>query len=531
MSTATAGAPSPWILDAKRDLLLFIASPVVIFPILLLALVRWAPPDVYLLVSAFGALGHHLPGMMRAYGDRGLFERFKVRFIVAPVFLVAVCLYFAFTQPMTTTIVAYSWGVYHGAMQSHGFHRIYDSKRKSLDKLTARLDQLLLFSWFGVGIFFSPTRVPYLLEGFYLAGAPIIAPSVISALRIAVGVVAAAITIAFIVNAVVRTKQGQPPSPVKLLSLCCTIALWLFANIAIENLLVGIVLFELFHDTQYLTIVWLFNQGRAAKDANSGGFTRWLFGQGVSRVPLYLAMIAAYGSLVLVRERIPQGTVHQALAAVLVASAFLHFYYDGFIWKLRDKETSAALGLEGARGAGPSRLALPSWAVHGSKWALFVAPLALLAIGHARSPRTPEDVVMAVAQSAPDAVQVQWNLAQSKHQRGDLDGAIAGYRTVVERETWDRGLVAKAKGNLALALTSRAEQLLAEGRVADATPLLSEAGGLDPTLARRVAASAQGAAAAGDRATALRQIQLALGLAPSDPDIAALASQMGILGH
>ena len=47
----------------------------------------WSAEDIYLFVAAFGAMGHHLPGMIRAYGDRALFQRFRWRFICAPIFL------------------------------------------------------------------------------------------------------------------------------------------------------------------------------------------------------------------------------------------------------------------------------------------------------------------------------------------------------------------------------------------------------------------------------------------------------------
>ena len=40
---------------------------------------------------------------------------------------------------------------------------------------------------------------------------------------------------------------------------------WWYANIAVSNLLLGILLFELFHDVQYLSIVWVFNRSRAAR--------------------------------------------------------------------------------------------------------------------------------------------------------------------------------------------------------------------------------------------------------------------------
>ncbi|PYJ70411.1 MAG: hypothetical protein DME75_09330 [Verrucomicrobia bacterium] len=62
-----------------------------IIPVFVVAQARWSAEDIYLFVAAFGAMGHHLPGMIRAYGDRALFQRFRWRFIFAPIFLVVVC--------------------------------------------------------------------------------------------------------------------------------------------------------------------------------------------------------------------------------------------------------------------------------------------------------------------------------------------------------------------------------------------------------------------------------------------------------
>jgi hypothetical protein len=83
---AAARKQGLWILDSWRDLVLYVCTPLVILPIFLLAQARWSAQDIYLFVAAFGAMGHHLPGMIRAYGDRALFQRFKWRFIFAPIF-------------------------------------------------------------------------------------------------------------------------------------------------------------------------------------------------------------------------------------------------------------------------------------------------------------------------------------------------------------------------------------------------------------------------------------------------------------
>src|SRR5438552_12106809 len=61
---AAAGRkPNLWILDSWRDLILYVCTPLLIVPVFVLAQARWSAEDIYLFVAAFGAMGHHLPGM------------------------------------------------------------------------------------------------------------------------------------------------------------------------------------------------------------------------------------------------------------------------------------------------------------------------------------------------------------------------------------------------------------------------------------------------------------------------------------
>ena len=83
--SATMPKRKLWILNSWRDLILYVGTPLLIIPLFAVAQARWSAQEIYIFVAAFGALGHHLPGMIRAYGDRALFERFRWRFIVAPV--------------------------------------------------------------------------------------------------------------------------------------------------------------------------------------------------------------------------------------------------------------------------------------------------------------------------------------------------------------------------------------------------------------------------------------------------------------
>src|SRR5947209_17307294 len=191
-----------WILHRLRDLILYFATPLLIIPLFTLAQARWNAQEIYLFVAAFGAMGHHLPGMIRAYGDRALFERFRWRFIIAPVFLLAVCVGFYFWDIKTNPVVliVFLWGVWHGMMQTYGFGRIYDAKTASFAALTRRLDFVTCGTWFAAGVILSPARMTDTLEGFYGCGLPFISPAGIHALQQTLLFAAVAVSILWLAN-------------------------------------------------------------------------------------------------------------------------------------------------------------------------------------------------------------------------------------------------------------------------------------------------------------------------------------------
>src|SRR5260370_24860969 len=71
------------LLDSWRDLILYVCTPLLLVPIFIGAQGLWAAEDIYLFFAAFGAIGHPLPGLIRAYGHRPLLQRFPWRFICA----------------------------------------------------------------------------------------------------------------------------------------------------------------------------------------------------------------------------------------------------------------------------------------------------------------------------------------------------------------------------------------------------------------------------------------------------------------
>jgi len=388
---AAAPRKNLWILNSWRDLILYVGTPLLLVPLFALAQARFSAQDIYVFVAAFGATGHHLPGMIRAYGDRALFERFRWRFIFAPIFLVAICVAFTWWDMKGLILVVFFWGVWHGMMQTYGFCRIYDAKMGSFAALTRRLDFATCGIWFGAAVLLSSQRMTDTLETYYASGAPYIPPSVLHSVQQIMLFVALAVSVLFLVNFARMWVQGKRPNPVKLALLATSIAFWWYCNNGVTNILAGIALFEVFHDVQYLSLVWIYNRNRVEKDSSIGGFMRFVFRRSGSLVGVYIGLVFAYGSLGIFKERVDVETIKRVLTGVVAASGLLHFYYDGFIWKVRERSTRESLGLAGGIASAQSNNFLPSWLLHGLKWVgVFVIPLAALWIGqtHGTAPET-----------------------------------------------------------------------------------------------------------------------------------------------
>ncbi len=445
-----------WILDSWRDLILYVGTPLLIIPLFTLAQARWSAQEIYLFVAAFGAMGHHLPGMIRAYGDRALFERFRWRFIIAPIFLLAVCVGFYFWDIKTNPVVmiVFLWGVWHGMMQTYGFGRIYDAKTGSFAALTRRLDFATCGIWFAAGVILSPARMTDTLEGFYGCGLPFISPGGIHALQQTLLFAAVAVSILWLANYGRMWVAGTRQNPVKLALFITSVAFWWYCNNGVANILAGIALFEVFHDVQYLSLVWIYNRNRVEKDSSIGGFMRFIFRRSGSLIGLYVGLVFAYGSIGYLNSHIGMETLTRLLTGVVAASGLLHFYYDGFIWKVREKSTRQSLGLAGGTADVKLGSFLPGWALHGSKWMVaFVIPLTAMWFGKVYRAAPAVERTGYVAADLPNSARAHYNYGAALQELGRPDEAEKEYQTALR---FDPDYV-KVHVNLALVYMSKSK--------------------------------------------------------------------------
>jgi hypothetical protein len=147
-AAAPATVGSPWFRSAPYDLLWILAVPVFTWPLVMLGQQAWGAPLLNQLIL-LTATGHYFATFVRAYGDERLFERFRVRFLLAPAVLLATCVgMFATGNAAPLLVVTAGWAFWHWLAQAFGFARIYDAKIGSFRPLTAWLDRAVVIAGF-----------------------------------------------------------------------------------------------------------------------------------------------------------------------------------------------------------------------------------------------------------------------------------------------------------------------------------------------------------------------------------------------
>lgn len=416
-------ASSRWILGPWRDLVLFVATPVLVLPLGLAMSSQISGEQILFWVLAFGALGHHLPGLLRAYGDRELFQRFRWRFIVVPLVLLPICGLFFVDQLVGMKLIVLSWGVWHFLMQTYGFARIYDAKSGSGTRMSRWLDWGMCIGWFGAAVLHSPRRVGEFLGMAYQAGLPVDLSLPIDGVRVCWDGFTLVVTVLAVGQLSWRALRGQPISGGKLLLLVISFSFFWYCNVSLTNLVMGIAMFEIFHDIQYLAIVWSFNRRRVDSGAGVGALTRFLFRNSGSLVGLwiglYVGLVLAYGSLSIIVDRVSSEQWRNLLYGIIATSNLLHFYYDGFIWKVREASTRRSLGVgdsAASASVAPTGATAIAWR-HWLSWLVMAGLAWVLFITESRRAERGEvgdlEMARAVVQQVPGSVPARNELART----------------------------------------------------------------------------------------------------------------------
>lgn len=374
-----------WVLDPFQDTLLIIAAPLLAAGLALLTMQHYgAAQGAVLIITTHIILtiAHHLPTFIRIYGDVDLFRRFKWHFVLGPVvplvFAAGVLTYINMQQYrveyfLYLWIFLSLWDPWHFLRQHFGFMRIYDRHNAAPRLLASRLDWAVSGFWFLHIMVASADWLPGLLADLYRsANIPLLLAlptGLVPVLHSLTWWLAVAATLVYGGYTLWCFRLGYFVSPAKIALLVCTFGVmyftytpndWILQLVPEWSFKVGFATVGIVHMTQYLAIVWRYDRRIAEQGRARGGWFAWLHGRrsrlGIGAAALvYAAICIGYGDLL--STRFDNRWVMSCLLAVGFTSTLLHYYFDGFIWRMRHSQNREALGLQADTKADAS----PSW--------------------------------------------------------------------------------------------------------------------------------------------------------------------------
>ena len=244
------------------------------------------------------------------------------------------------------------------------------------------------------------------------------------------------LTVVLSVYYIVRFKNGlqqeQQPNLIKLIFLALTFTYLGYTASLLEKPSTGMVMFESWHDVQYLAIVWLFNTNRVRKGPGQvGAFTERLFRSRLSLAVIYVGLCLAFGMLNQSWRLFEDPTIVRVAVSVVTAVALFHYYLDGFIWKIREPETRQSLGVDArvSPKIAPARVFV--WPFrHAVLWLLFVIPAGIF---FAAEPRKTSrlDLLEKLVDTFPNSPQTHYDMGRELQDMGRFDESEVQLKTAL----------------------------------------------------------------------------------------------------
>ena len=313
-----------WIKNPATDLIFFSFGWI---PVLLTLVTFKANLDsIILFVIIFSYIHRHYTfGLV--YGEKEEFEKRKSLYVILPIAATLVTFVFVYLHSFKILLtISVLWTMYHTVSQKYGITRVYSRKA---GYGAAWIEKGVIFSWF-VYLFFELAEKEKGTVLEYQAGEVIlkyIGPYLqyLSTVSYFFLVVSISFTLLF---AYQEFKNRHQISAAKILYVASTLILYF---IFLYSLVIGYVVFAFSHALEYIIFVNIFVNSKYKKKPES----RSLLAMASKKQWLYSSIfsIGIIAVCILGRE-----FNDNAFEIYIVGSSFLHFIYDGLIWKVRRPE-------------------------------------------------------------------------------------------------------------------------------------------------------------------------------------------------
>jgi hypothetical protein len=278
---------------------------------------------------------HLVAVFFRSHNNPDIFKLHPIRFILAPLLLYAAMMWSEWVLVPVTVLVVF-WDVYHSALQTFGFARIYDRNRGNDPALGRRLDFVLNHLLYAGPIVAGAAMLAHFrkLELFEEVGAtffgsiPVFMTTHQRYFTWAVLGAGTLFLIYYVLAHVRLHRQGYRISFEKVFLLVttgfCSIYSWGF-NAWGEAFFI----MNFFHAVQYLGLVWWSENGHIRRRLR---LEHRRAGKPVAAC-VFIGLLLAYGYWAELQRDDVLG-----LWCIIQVVSIMHFWYDGFIWSVRRKQ-------------------------------------------------------------------------------------------------------------------------------------------------------------------------------------------------
>jgi hypothetical protein len=248
-------------------------------------------------------------------------------------------------------------------MQQHGLARIYDFKAKAGGPNAAKLDLWLNIVLFVNHLLTVPLWTEIWVQQLYTWRMPLDASTVLM-IQAASYFLTASYVVYYVIQVARGVARGEKLNPMKYAFLLSSYALWYYCGWHTNSILVYGIAHRMMHGLQYLVVVFWFLERKQA----SNGAKPWMLPKlnvlnfatiGVAYALIFqlllLRPLGEFGFGVWTMQSPPEpislaqtaglgNRSYELYAATIIGStALVHYYFDSFIWKIRDEKTQQGL--------------------------------------------------------------------------------------------------------------------------------------------------------------------------------------------
>ena len=321
-----------WIKDPQFDLIYLAFGWIVVY----LAFTMF--PNYFaeiLIIVAVTSFVHRHYTFALVYGQKEEFEKRRKAYIALPILFLALAVSFYYMNIFFILLaVSIVWTMYHTIAQKYGFTRIYSRKA---GYGYAWLDKGIIYSWFVYLFFALGERNRDLLQQYHEGRTLIRFVGDYFHIFTMISYVALAVAIAFTaIYIYVELKNWDKISLPKNIFVFSVLLLY---AIFFQSLIVGFLVFGFSHALEYIAFVNLFVSSKYKKRQDTGSF----FSKVTKRQWLYAGIF----TLMLAGVSFAGININNyVLGLYITGSSFLHFIYDGWIWKVSKPEVGKPLDLK-----------------------------------------------------------------------------------------------------------------------------------------------------------------------------------------